>query len=147
MNHGKPEAGVGYGEFKVCKEFAFKMGWAKPDPNYTVTLGPNAIPMLCEYKENVNRKEAMVYGVSDDAFINGAFLVAFDHMDDMVLFSNRLRWRFVNLNEAFGQSFGQVSCTLYLYADVGESVMVGGSKMDLLREVPYDLRQKVLLQT
>ena len=69
--------------------------------------------------------------------------MTYNSVDDMVLFLDKVKWRFVNLNEAFAKTFKQTPRTLYVYSNIGESVIVGNSKTDLLREVPYNPEKRV----
>ena len=69
--------------------------------------------------------------------------MTYSYAEQVVLFSNKVKWRFVNLNQAFESSFHPVSRTLYVYSNLGESVTVGNSKTDLLREVPYNPEKRV----
>ena len=51
-------------------------------------------------------------------------------------------WRFTNLNKAYDKLRGAPSRTLLVYSDVGESSIVGGQITDLLREVPYNRKER-----
>ena len=144
VGHGKPELGVGYGEFEIDKELCFKMGWARPSGDGSVTLGTNAIPQLREFEEEVSGKETVTYGRSEDPFLPSRdYVLGYDAGDNSVLFSSKVKWRFTNLNEAFSEAFGGAPRMLYVYANVGESTVVGNTKTDLLQKVPYDPHKAV----
>ena len=65
--------------------------------------------------------------------------------------SSYCNWRFIYLDEAYRMAFGGVNETvivsapprgpLYLYSNVGQSTVTGNQITDLLREVPYSLRE------
>ena len=148
VGHGLSESGVGYGKFQVNKDLALRMGWVLFKKNKAGTLyaspGPNAIPQLREYDTTVNGKKTATYGRSADTYLPSKdYLMTYSFVEQMVLFSNKVKWRFVNLDETFGSSFHPTLRTLYVYSNLGESVTVGNSKTDLLREVPYDPEKRV----
>ena len=115
------------------------------DVDGTVTLGPNAIPQLREYRDKeVNGEVTVTYGRSEDPFLPSRnYVLGYDRGDGSVLFSSKVKWRFTNLNEAFAQAFGGSPRVLYVYANVGESTVVGNTKTDLLQKVPYDPQKAV----
>ena len=67
----------------------------------------------------------------------------FYKIDDAALwlscFSN---WRFTNADEAFAKAFGTTHDTLYVYSNVGQSQVTGHHVTDLLREVPYPIKDE-----
>ena len=57
--------------------------------------------------------------------------------EDLFHLSVTCNWRFTNLNKAFQNVVGLTSRSLFVYSDVGGSVVVGNQVTDLLREVNY----------
>ena len=56
-------------------------------------------------------------------------------------FSTKVQWRFINLNRCFDNATKRHKRTLYVYANVGKSTIVGDQVVSLLREVDYNPRQ------
>lgn len=69
--------------------------------------------------------------------------VLFQHLPSEKAFqlSRKAQWRFVNLNRIFDHATKRYKRTLYVYANVGKSTIVGDQVVSLLREVEYDPRQ------
>ena len=58
----------------------------------------------------------------------------------MISFWSKVKWRFININAMFERVVGPRLHTLLVYCNAGDSVMVGGRKVDLLQDVKYDLQ-------
>ena len=64
---------------------------------------------------------------------------------DMLFLSPYCNWRFVYLEESYKKAFGGNVNTptphrspMYVYSDVGQSMVTGNQVTDLLREIPHD---------
>ena len=69
----------------------------------------------------------------------------FGYSNEGLHLSSYCNWRFVYLDEAYHHAFGgTVASTtphrspIYVYSDVGQSMVTGHQVTDLLREIPYD---------
>lgn len=124
--------------FELNKSLCFKMGWLVPDPSQSLPflLGHNAIPEL----RQVVTGPAPRWGHTVDSIIaHGDVLLKHDSTRDTVMFSSKVKWRFVRLNDAFDSVVGKTHHTqgLHIYSNVGRAVMVGDRTTDLLQEVPH----------
>ena len=65
------------------------------------------------------------------------------YTDEGLRLSPYCNWRFYNLDKAYQKTFGGGSTTphrspLYVYSNVGQSMVTGNQVTDLLREIPHD---------
>ena len=140
-SHGATEMivdGLDETTFELNKNLCLKMGWVVPDPSKTwaFRLGYNAIPEL----RQVATDPAPRWGHTVDSIIADRDVVLkYDSTRDTVMFSSKVRWRFVHLNEAFDRVVGKTHHTegLHVYSNVGRAVVVGDRTTDLLQEVPH----------
>ena len=71
----------------------------------------------------------------------------FGYTNEGLHLSSYCNWRFVYLYEAYHKAFGMSVSNkprrpMYLYSNVGRSMIVGNQITDLLREVPYSLEKR-----
>ena len=71
----------------------------------------------------------------------------FGYTNEGLHLSSYCDWRFVYLDEAYHKAFGMSVSNkprrpMYLYSNVGRSMIVGNQITDLLREVPYALENR-----
>lgn len=97
------------------------------DGRHTGYLGRHLIPHLRSYKK------------PDLTELAGNAL--FKVTGNKLQLSKKSQWRFVHLNRIFEQITKQYRRTLYVYANVGKSTVVGDQVVDLLREVEYEPSQ------
>ena len=95
-------------------------------------LGGNLVPMAIDGK------------VKNTFFRNSTTneILSFLVDEKYLKLSPVFNWRFTNLNRAYDKLRGAPSRTLLVYSDVGQSSIVGGQITDLLREVPYNRKER-----
>ena len=116
---------------KVDSRLARIMTWVHHDKdgNPTQYLGHNLIPYL------VNREKPATTELAGNAL----FQVL--SSEKKVQLTRKAQWRFVHLNRIFDHATKRFKRTLYVYANVGKSTIVGDQVVSLLREVEYNSRQ------
>ena len=62
--------------------------------------------------------------------------------NDVLKLSCVCNWRFTNVDESFAAAFDTKHDTLYVYSNVGQSRVTGHHVTDLLRDVPYPLKDE-----
>lgn len=116
---------------KVDSRLAKIMKWIMFNKDGTPTqyLDHHLIP----YLEDAKRPEATE--LTGNVF--------FQHLPSEKAFqlSRKAQWRFVQLNRIFDHATKRYKRTLYVYANVGKSTIVGDQVVSLLREVEYNPRQ------
>lgn len=117
-------------QIKVDSRLAKVMKWISYNKqgNPTQYLGHHLIPEL----DNATRPATTE--------LQGNAL--FQHLPSEKAFqlSKKVQWRFINLNRIFDHVTNRHKRTLYVYANVGKSTIVGDQVVSLLREVEYDPR-------
>lgn len=99
------------------------------DGNPTNYLGHHLIPHLR------NNEKPTTTELSGNAF----FQVL--PSETAVQLTKKAQWRFTHLNRIFDHATRRFKRTLYVYANVGKSTIVGDQVVSLLREVEYNPRQ------
>lgn len=118
-------------QIKVDSQLARVMKWVKFKKDGTPDrwLDHHLIP----YLEGAKR--------SDTTELAGNALFQYLPSEKAIALSRQAQWRFVNLNRIFDHATKRYKRTLYVYANVGKSTIVGDQVVSLLREVEYDPRQ------
>ena len=60
-----------------------------------------------------------------------------EFLSNYIRLSLDVNWRFTNLNYAFSHVFGKNTRSLFVYSDVGGSIVLGDQMTDIIREVNY----------
>ena len=115
-------------------ELAKKMGWLRYREKFNdYVLGPNIQQEFYTPKiPSLNSTADVHNDLGNPRF----WAIVVDQLQ-LSIFCN---WRFLNLNKAFEAVVGASSRSLFVYADVGGSGVVGNQVTDLLREVNYRRR-------
>ena len=128
----EPNRDRAWPKITIGLELALKMKWIKMGYRSYV-LGPNL------------RKEFVNYDVPTAHDVKGNQDQLFFKTDHEALYlSVYINWVFTNLDRSFDEAFGSHTHTvvpkrsLYVYSNVGQSVIMGNQITDLLREVPYN---------
>ena len=116
--------------FGIDAVLALKMKWLVPNADRSYSLGPQ---LLLQFPR---------YPVEADQLNNKTFKV---DTNGMVYLALVYTWRFVHLNDSFGEVTGWIRSSgsqpilrpAYLYCNVGESSIVGTQITNFLREFPY----------
>ena len=125
--------GPRYPKMAIGIELAKKMKWIKMghlqngQPGYV--LGPN---LRKEFPEDVvpsardliipqNNGDEIFYKIDEDALYLSAYI----------------NWVFMDLDRSYEQAFGSNNRSLYVYSNVGQSMVAGNQVTDLLKHVPY----------
>ena len=116
---------------KVDSRLSKLMRWIHHDKdgNPTDHLAHHLIP----YFENATRPE------TTELASNAFFQVL--PGEKAVQLTRKAQWRFVQLNRIFDYATKRYKRTLYVYANVGKSTIVGDQVVSLLREIEYDPKQ------
>lgn len=111
-------------------EFAKKMGWItsayKLGPNLRKEFPTDIIPTPTDLKEATDPNEEAFYEADGDSLKLSCFC----------------NWHFLNLDEAFTESYGDSKRLLYVNSNVGEASIVGGLLTPLLKEIPYSEEER-----
>ena len=125
--------GPRYPKMSIGIELAEKMKWIKMgtlhngQPGYV--LGPNlrkefpedAVPTALDLIYPSRNGEEIFYKIDEDALHLSAYI----------------NWVFMDLDRSYEQAFGSNNRSLYVYSNVGQSMVVGNQVTDLLKHVPY----------
>ena len=123
------------------------MGWFQPnasesDPQFAVKLGANlsiklngpeipATTDILSHFTSDGQQSGIVH--SNRYWIISRF--GDGRLMDYIHLSLAVSWRFINLDHAFNNVFGQSTHSLYVYSDVGGSNVLGDQVTDFIREV------------
>ena len=119
----------------IRTDLALKMGWLKYLSN-TYILGHNIVLEDIECKITTDTKFTQ-------GFTNSSGDVKpCKIQSNMMVLCPAFTWHFTNLNDAFDKWRGSPARTLMVYSDVAASSIVGGQITDLLREVPYNRKER-----
>lgn len=127
----KENANASVLQFKINSQLAkiMKFVMYKKDGTPSVYLDHHVVP----YLENDVRPENS--GLPSNKLFN--YIPA----EKVFEFSKKVQWRFINLNRSFDNATKRHKRTLYVYSNVGKSMIVGDQVVSLLREVDYNPRQ------
>lgn len=132
LHVGKKEnANASVLQFKINSQLAkiMKFVMYKKDGTPSIYLDHHVVP----YLENDKRPENS--GLPSNKLFN------YIPSEKVFEFSNKVQWRFINLNRSFDNATKRHKRTLYVYSNVGKSMIVGDQVVSLLREVDYNPRQ------
>ena len=127
-----------YPKLSIGIELAKAMRWIvmgtleDGQPGYV--LGPNLrrdfpthiVPKTVDLVIPANNGDRMFYKIDPDVLHLSCFI----------------NWVFMDLDASFERAFGINQRSMYLYSNVGRSMVVGNQVTDLLREVPYSLEKR-----
>ena len=127
--NGKPR----YPKMSIGIELAKKMKWIKMgtlhngQPGYV--LGPN---LSKEFPEDVvpSARDLIIAQTNGDE-------IFYKIDEDALHLSAYINWVFMDLDRSYEQAFGSNNRSLYVYSNVGQSMVAGNQVTDLLKHVPY----------
>ena len=105
--------------FSIQKHVALRLGWLTRMKDGLYDLGPNL-----EYSLYDKDAQKMTHVSSTEWPTNRLWSVP-SGLDDELVLSQMVEWKFRNLSKAFEQAVTQTSRTLLLYSDVVNSNIVG----------------------
>ena len=137
-------------------ELALKMGWLERDANDTYRLGPNLRQELFDptVMQDIQQSDVRDVSESDASHVNGNtwfFWTVNDYWNGLngvsqqytpehkpfLRLSINCNWRFINLNSAFEGATNSGRRSLICYSNMAEPAVVGGQRVDILREFDY----------
>ena len=126
---------VYYPKFYINAALAVAMGWFVHNYGNSYGLGPNVI---LEIPDGAIPDPIDLPNPGSSKFWNYDAVTDFYGVStNMVQISMTCNWKFTNLKSTFGRVVKGSKRSLFIYSDVGSSVVVGNQVTDLLREVSY----------
>ena len=119
----------------IRTDLAMKMGWLSREKN-EYKIGPNLMPL--DNGGLLPTAQAFTKGFTTSS---GSIMLFRVRNGNMTL-SPAMNWCFTNLNAAYDILRGSPARTLMVYSDVAASSIVGGQTTDLLREIPYNRKER-----
>ena len=98
-----------------------KLGYMS-GPNLRKEFPTNVVPEAVDVIKAVNNGDEMFYKIEPDVLHLSTFI----------------DWVFMDLDNAYKKAFGHNRRSMYLYSNVGRSMVVGNQVTDLLREIPHE---------
>lgn len=95
-------------------------------PNLRKEFPTNVVPEAVDVTKAVNNGDEMFYKIDPDVL----------HLSVVI------NWVFMDLDNAYEKAFGHNRRPMYLYSNVGRSMVVGDQVTDLIREIPYALNER-----
>ena len=128
-----------YPKLSIGIELAKAMGWVVSgeldDGEQGDVLGPN---LRREFPTHIVPKAVDLVPRP----INNGDRIFYKIDPDVLHLSCFINWVFTDLDASFERAFGNNQRPMYLYSGSSQSMIVGNQVTDLIREVPYSLRNR-----
>ena len=135
LDHSKSDPNIKDLYVDFDEGFAAAMKWIEYNQDGSVKLGRNVQIVL---DKTLDLDDGRV--IEDVQIDTTATAVYWTVKQGWFMVSRRASWRFVNINQSLRDMTDYNSRSLFVYANVGQSQLMGNKVTDLLREVPYEAK-------